>query len=98
MSTTLSIPRRVSSRRTQVLAGASALAAAASVTVTLALAGGGDDAVVQPSPGQPSIAQPAQSGGPSAAERFHHFRGQPSVAQPEQAGGASGAERFHHFR
>jgi hypothetical protein len=98
MSTTLSIPRRVASRRTQVLAGASALVAAASVAVTLALAGGGDDALVQPSPAQPSIAQPAQSGAPNAAERFHHFRGQPSVTQSGQSAGANAAERFHHFR
>jgi hypothetical protein len=99
MSTTLSIPRRVSSRRTQALAGATALVAAASVAVTLAVAGGGgDQATTLPSPAQPSVIQPAQSGGAKAAERFHHFRGQPSVAQPEQSGGASAAERFHHFR
>ncbi len=37
MSTTASLPRRTVSRRTQILASASALVAAASVAVTLAV-------------------------------------------------------------
>ena len=53
MSTTASLPRRTVSRRTQILASASALVAAASVAVTLAVAGGGD--------GQTTVSQPSSS-------------------------------------
>jgi hypothetical protein len=90
MSTTLSLPRRPVSHRTQLLASASALVAAASVAVTLAVTGGSGDAAVSQPSGAPATAQPnavtqyrndaalgsnaQQDGGPSAADRFHHFR------------------------
>jgi hypothetical protein len=90
MSTTVSLPSpRSTSRRTQILAAASALVAAGSVTVTLAVAGGGDTAKSQPV-AAPATAKPNpttqyrndaalgqradQGSGPSAADRFHHFR------------------------
>jgi len=82
--------RRTSSRRTQLLASVIALVVAASVAVTLALAGGGGDSSVSQPSAAPATAtpdratqyrndaalseQPAQSGGLSPAERFHHFR------------------------
>jgi hypothetical protein len=90
MSTTVSLPRRPVSRRTQILASASALVAAAAVAVTLAVAGGGDDQTAVPQPSSnPATAQPnlatqyrndAATGGgasdrvPNAADRFHYFR------------------------
>jgi hypothetical protein len=89
MSTTLSIPR--TSRRTQLLASASALVAAASVAVTLAVAGGGDG---QTSPSQPS-AQPATAQ-PNAATQYRNESALPSG--PERQAGVSTADRFHHFR
>jgi hypothetical protein len=91
MSTTLSLPsRRTPSRRTQVLAGASALVAAVSVAVTLALSGGGGDRTVsQPSAG-PATASP---------DRATQYRNDTALGrQPERSGGPSAAERFHHFR
>jgi hypothetical protein len=90
MTTTVSLPSpRSSSRRTQILASASALVAAASVAVTLAVAGsdGAGSARVTgaPAPAKPNAA--TQYRNDVAAE--HGSR---------QAGGASAAERFHHFR
>ena len=89
MSTTVSLPSpRSSSRRTQILASASALVAAASVAVTLAVAG--SDGASSRSTRAPATAKPnavtqyrnnvaaergsSQLSGGSAAERFHHFR------------------------
>jgi hypothetical protein len=90
MSTTVSLPSpRRTSRRTQILAAASALAAAGSVTVSLAVAGGADTAksqpVAAPATAKPNpstqyrndaaLGQAAEKGSrPSAADRFHHFR------------------------
>jgi hypothetical protein len=91
MSTTLSLPSRSrSSRRTQVLAGASALVATASVAVTLAVAGGGGDTATS----QPSFA-PATA----TPDRATLYRNDAALGrQTDQVGGASAAERFHHFR
>jgi len=90
MSTTLRLPTRSRTpRRTQLLASLSAFVAAASVAVVLALSGGGGDAtgsgaLAAPATATPdratlyrngaALGRPEQSGGPSAAERFHHFR------------------------
>jgi hypothetical protein len=87
MSTTVSIP---AARRTHILAAASALVAAASVTVTLAVSGGGGDVASSQPSAAPATATPDRAtlyrnaveagresgpvGGPSTAERFHHFR------------------------
>jgi hypothetical protein len=87
MSTTVSIP---TSRRTPLLAAAGALVATASVTLALVLGGGGGDTAtsspsVAPATASPDRATlyrsdaalrrvPAEGSGPSAAERFHHFR------------------------
>jgi hypothetical protein len=89
MSTTLSLPSRSrSSRRIQVLAGASALVATASVAVTLAVAGGGGDTATS----QPSFA-------PATPDRATLYRNDAALGrQTDQVGGASAAERFHHFR
>ena len=93
MSTTVSLPSRssLSSRRTQLLASASALVAAASVAVTLAVAGGGDgqSAGVQPA-AQPATAQP------NPATQYRND----SVLEPRSEPGSGGraAEHFHHFR
>jgi hypothetical protein len=91
MSTTLSIPsRRTPSRRTQVVAGASALVAAASVTVTLALSGGG---------GEPTVSQPSAAPATATPDRATLYRNEAALGnQPERSGGPSAAERFHHFR
>jgi hypothetical protein len=92
MSTTLSLPRRSrTSRRTQILASASALVAAASVAVTLAVAGGGDGptAASQPS-AQPSTAIP------NRATQYRIETATPSG--PVRQAGVSAADRFHHFR
>jgi len=89
MSTTLSLPSRPVSRRTQILGSASALVAAASVFVTLAVAGGGDSTASRPT----AVPSPAQ---PNAATQYRN-----DVAAEHgsrHAGGASAAERFHHFR
>ena len=91
MSTTISLPSRssLSSRRTQLLASASALVAAASVAVTLAVAGGdGGTSVSQPS-AAPATAQP----NPATL-----YRNESAMPQPASPAGASAAERFHHFR
>jgi hypothetical protein len=91
MSTTLSIPRPAS-RRSQILASASALVAAAAVAVTLAVVGGGDGS--QPaslqSSAHPSTAQP------NAATLYRNESALPSG--PQRQAGASAADRFHHFR
>ena len=77
------------SRRIPVLAVASGLVAAASIAVTFAVTGVGGDVAPQPTvppakatPDRATLYQrgaenPNPSGpvdGPSAAERFHHFR------------------------
>jgi hypothetical protein len=89
MSTTLSLPSRSVSRRTQILGSASALVAAASVAVTLAVASGGDSTAPRPT-AAPATAQP------NASTQYRND----VAAEPgsRQAGGASAAERFHHFR
>jgi hypothetical protein len=90
MSTTLSIPRRITSRRTQILASASALVAAAAVAVTLALGGGGGEATVSQPSAVPATATP---------DRATEYRNDAALGrQPERSGGLSAAERFHHFR
>jgi hypothetical protein len=90
MSTTLGLSHRTSSRRTQILASASALVAAASVAVTLAVSGGdGQSSIDQPS-AQPAIAQP------DAARLYRNASALPSG--PERQAGVSAADRFHHFR
>jgi hypothetical protein len=72
--TTLRLPARTTpSRRTAVLAGASAIVIAASISVTLAVSGGGSDTSAKPSPAAATAAQDRVDG-QSAAERFHHFR------------------------
>jgi hypothetical protein len=92
MSTTVSLPRRSStSRRTQILASASALVAAASVAVTLAVAGGND--------GQAPAAQtsaPPATAQPNTATQYRNESAVPSG--PERQAGVSSADRFHHFR
>jgi hypothetical protein len=91
MSTTVSLPRRTVSRRTQILGSASVLVASASVAVTLAVAGGGD--------GQPGAAQPPArpaTAQPDAATLYRNESALPSGA--ERQAGVSPADRFHHFR
>jgi hypothetical protein len=91
MSTTVSIPRRTPSRRTQILASASALVAAAAIAVALAVGGGGDGQTAGSQPGAtPATAQP------NPATQYRND----SVLPPgsEQGGGTSAADRFHHFR
>ena len=91
MSTTVSLRSRssLSSRRTQLLASASALVAAASVAVTLAVAGGdGGTTAAQPSAG-PGAAQPNPA---------TQYRNEAAMPQPVNPAGGSAAERFHHFR
>jgi hypothetical protein len=87
MSTTVSLPRSVS-RRTQILASASALVAAASVAVTLAVAGGDGDTAAQPS-AAPATAQPNLA---------TLYRNESAMPQPVGPDAGSAAERFHHFR
>jgi hypothetical protein len=91
MSTTLRLPSRSrTSRRAQVLAGASALVAAASVAVALAFAGGGGDAAT----GQPSAA-PATA----TPDRATLYRNEATLGgQAAEIEGLSPAERYHHFR
>jgi hypothetical protein len=89
MSTTASLPRRTVSRRTQILASASALVAAASVAVTLAVVGGdGGTNSSQPS-AAPATAQPNSA---------TLYRNESAMPQPASPAGVSAAERFHHFR
>jgi hypothetical protein len=91
MSTTVSIPRRSPSRRTQILASASALVAAAAVAVTLAVAGGGD--------GQTAGSQPAAKPATAQPNPATQYRNDSTLERgSEQGGGVSPAERFHHFR
>ena len=92
MSTTVSLPSRssLSSRRTQLLASASALVAAASVAVTLAVAGGGN--------GEPSAAQPSGGAGTAQPQPATQYRNESATPQAGTPAGGSAAERFHHFR
>ena len=94
MSTTVSLPSRssLSSRRTQLLASASALVAAASVAVTLAVAGGdGGD-------GGTSVSQPSAAPATAQPNPATLYRNESAMPQPASPAGASAAERFHHFR
>jgi len=92
MSTTVSLPSRssLSSRRTQLLASASALVAAASVAVTLAVAGGGD--------GQPAGAQPGANPATAQPNPATLYRNESAIPAPASPAGGDAAERFHHFR
>jgi hypothetical protein len=91
MSTTVSLPSRssISSRRTQLLASASAVVAAASIAVTLAVAGGnGDTTASQPS-AAPATAQPNPA---------TQYRNDAAIGGGAQQDGVNAADRFHHFR
>jgi hypothetical protein len=89
MSTTLNLPSRTASRRTQILGSASALLAATSVAVTFAVAGGGDSTASRPT------AAPATAQLNAATQYRNDVAGEHGS---RKAGGASAAERFHHFR
>jgi hypothetical protein len=91
MSTTASLPRRTVSRRTQILASASALVAAASVAVTLAVAGGGD--------GQTTVSQPSSSPATAQPTLATQYRNDAATGDGAQQDGVpNAADRFHHFR
>ena len=83
MSTTVSLSApRALSRRTRILAAASAVVAAASIAVTLAVGSGGSEAPTRPSAAPATLYQRGAemseprgaTAGERAAERFHHFR------------------------
>jgi len=91
MSTTLSLrPRATTSRRTQIVASASALVAAASVAVTLAVAGGDSRTAASQPSAQPSSATP---------DRATQYRNETALPSgPARQAGSTAADRFHHFR
>jgi hypothetical protein len=91
MSTTVSLPRRSTSRRTQILASAGALVAAASVAITLAVGGGGD--------GQTGVSQPAAKPATAQPNPATQYRNESArQSGPGRHAGVSAADRFHHFR
>ena len=83
--------QRRSSRRTPILAAASALVAAASIAVTLAVTGGGGSEAVSPSPSEAAVhAHP---------DRTTLYQRSVETQQPANSiDGERAAERFHHFR
>jgi hypothetical protein len=78
------------SRRTRVLAAASALVAAASITVTLAVAGGGSEASSQAPSGVPVTAHPDRA--------TLYQRGAQAPQSSGTIDGRRSADRFHHYR